>query len=80
MTNKQAFIIGICIIIGLVIHGFIIQEKYQLTDSNGYLTKINTQTGEAFALHEGNKIWEFKDLEWIALPIKKEEKQGDEEP
>ena len=46
MTNKQAFIIGICFIIGLVIHGFIIQEKYQLTDSDGYLTKINTQTGE----------------------------------
>jgi hypothetical protein len=64
MTNKQAFIIGISFIIGLIIHGLIVQEKYQLVHDGKTLTKINTRTGDAYLfMKESEKVW-LKKLDW----------------
>ena len=74
MTNKQAFIIGISFIIGLIVHGFIVQEKYQLSESENMLNKINTKTGEVFTYK--HNIFNPSKLyygEWIPLPLPKPE-------
>ena len=46
MTNKQSFIIGFCVIIGLVLHAYMTRIGYQLGNLNNQSLKINTKTGE----------------------------------
>ena len=52
MTNKQAFIIGFCVIIGLVLHAYISRIDYQLGNLNDQSLKINTKTGEVAVLEK----------------------------
>lgn len=47
MTNKQAFIIGFCVIIGLILHAFISRESFEIGLWNDQIVRINKQTGEA---------------------------------
>jgi hypothetical protein len=78
MTNKQAFIIGISFIIGLIIHGFIVQEKYQLFDDGKGLSKINTRTGDTYLfMRESEKVW-LKKQDWHLLPVKIEEPKAEQ--
>ncbi len=67
MTNKQAFIIGISFIIGLIIHGFIVQEKYQLAIYGKDLFRLNTRSGEA-SIFEDN-AYHLEDADWIKVPL-----------
>lgn len=67
MTNKQAFIIGISFIIGLIIHGFIVQEKYQLAIYGKDLFRVNTRTGEASIFDENP--YHLNNLDWVKVPL-----------
>ena len=73
MTNKQAFIIGISFIIGLIVHGFIVQEKYQIALHGKDLFKINTRTGEASIFDVG--VRHLSNSDWHLLPLKEEDQK-----
>ena len=69
MTNKQAFIIGFCVIIGLILHAFISRESFGIGIWEDQLVRINKQTGEASLFTQDDVPEELKEAGLKFRPV-----------
>lgn len=75
MKSTQAIIIGICIIIGLVMHGYITKESFQIAPSGELTIKLNKQTGETFIYAPPSDAIEqmVEEFIWTSMEAEKDE-------